>query len=271
MILLYLFLALAPLTGTTFWSECYDDTFCIEAEDRDQEVDLYVRSIVAWDFTLHMDMDLENLRSQSELPVIDSFAATTRTKVASLRIKDIARSWSFQFDLKWIPGDFKARHTIGFVYQLPFDAASEFLVVQGFQGDITHQGKNAIDWDMPEGTPVRAARAGLVVDVAEDFTEGGQDPALKSRANFVKIRHDDGTIGNYVHLMPMGVSVQVGQRVNAGERIGFSGNTGYTSGPHLHFEVYSATRELGRRTIPVQFNTKQRGVTILREGFYYSR
>ena len=94
---------------------------------------------------------------------------------------------------------------------------------------------------------------------------------MKSRANFVKIRHDDGTIGHYVHLRHLGVEVSVGDGIRSGELIGYSGSTGYSSGPHLYFEVFSATRNLERRTIPVKFRTARRGVIRLEEGYYYRR
>ena len=81
------------------------------------------------------------------------------------------------------------------------------------------------------------------------YFEGRPDSALKSRANYVKIRHDDGTIGNYVHLQHDGVLVEVGDKVRTGDVIGMSGNTGFTTGPHLHFEV----RVNGDPTNPRQY------------------
>lgn len=270
MLYLLALISLLPAFGPV-WSECYEDTFCIEAEDAGNQVDVYVKSLVPWDITMALNMDLENMRPLATLPVVGSYAGRTRTKAVTLKVKDIGRSWSFRFDLQWVPGDFKARHDPGTVYELPYNPGLEFLVGQGAYGNLSHQGKYAIDWDMPVGTPVRAARSGIVIEIQECYTEGGPDPALKSRANFVKIRHEDGTIGHYVHLRHMGVEVSVGERVRAGELIGYSGDTGYSSGPHLHFEVFSATRELSRRTIPVQFRTARRGVTTLEEGRYYRR
>lgn len=270
--MLYLGLIVALLMSPgPEWSECYEDTFCIEMEDAGNRVDVYVKSLVPWDVTLEMDMELANLQSDQSFPVVSSVRGESRTRTLSLKVRDVGRSWSFQYDLKWVTGDYTARHNPGAVYELPFGAGTEFLVGQGFHGTKTHQRKYAIDFDLPIGTPVRAARKGTVIETEESFRKGGLDPALKSRANFVKIRHKDGTIGHYVHLRHMGVEVSVGDRVRAGQLIGYSGDTGYSSGPHLHFEVFSATRDLERRTIPVKFRTARRGVIHLQEGFYYRR
>jgi murein DD-endopeptidase MepM/ murein hydrolase activator NlpD len=87
---------------------------------------------------------------------------------------------------------------------------------------------------MPTGTPVPAAREGVVESVRseEDDRAGALE---KRRANYVRIRHADGTIGVYAHLDT--TSIRPGTRVSAGDTIGLSGNTGYSTQPHLHFHV----------------------------------
>ena len=251
--------------------DCYEETFCIETEDRGNRVDIFVRTLVDWDITLVLDIDMENMRSNVDLPITSSLGADSRIKIATLAIQEPGNGWSFAFNLKWILGDFKADHAKGTIYELPYTSGEEYVVGQGYLGDVTHQGKYAIDWDMPEGTFVRAARGGIVMETEESFTEGRPDPALKSRANFVKIRHYDGTIGNYVHLAHRSVRVDPGTTVKTGDILARSGNTGFTTGPHLHFEVYSATRELGRRTIPVEFKTRERGAVRLKQGRFYRK
>src|SRR5690606_32818975 len=90
----------------------------------------------------------------------------------------------------------------------------------------------------PEGTPVLAAREGVVMQVESNFDRAGLDrEKYGGRANFVRVVHDDGTMALYAHLKPEGVLARVGQRVRAGQQIGMSGNTGFTTGPHLHFVV----------------------------------
>ena len=95
---------------------------------------------------------------------------------------------------------------------------------------------HAIDFEVPVKTKVFAARKGVVVDLANHFERGGSDDALRHKANFVCIRHDDGNrYSRYYHLKS--VVVKVGQEVEVGTLLGYSGNTGYTFGPHLHFDI----------------------------------
>ena len=76
---------------------------------------------------------------------------------------------------------------------------------------------------------------------------------LDASGNFVRVRHDDGSEAVYLHLKQGSVSVRVGQRVAVGSPLALSGNTGNSSGPHLHFVVQRAT-EAGLVSIPYEFN-----------------
>ncbi|CAM9669394.1 unnamed protein product, partial [Discosporangium mesarthrocarpum] len=111
--------------------------------------------------------------------------------------------------------------------------------IQGNNTHGTHKGSlaYAFDFKLREGSQVLAARAGVVVAVCDHFSEGSRDKSLLPRANFVALRHVDGTYTRYMHLMFRGVLVAVGQEVGAGDLIGLSGNTGFTSSPHLHFDA----------------------------------
>ena len=126
-------------------------------------------------------------------------------------------------------------------------------VAQGWGGSFSHhddENRHAIDFAVPEGTPVLAARDGRVMQVEARFTGSGTGSADDiGRANFIRILHDDGTMALYAHLAAGGVQVDPGQRVRRGERIGTSGSTGYSGGPHLHF-VVQANRGLRLTSLP---------------------
>jgi murein DD-endopeptidase MepM/ murein hydrolase activator NlpD len=98
------------------------------------------------------------------------------------------------------------------------------------------------------------------MQIESDFDKAGLDvEKYGGRANYIRIVHDDGTMGLYAHLKPEGVLVRVGQRVKTGQRIGFSGNTGYTSGPHLHFAL-QVNRGMQLVSIPFRMTGVQTGV-----------
>ena len=138
-------------------------------------------------------------------------------------------------------------------YQYPFPwRGGPFRLSQGANGQYSHYGpKNryAMDIAMPVGTPIVAARGGVVIKTENNQTGRGEDPS----GNFVRVLHDDGTMGVYLHLKKGSVSVREGQRVVVGSPLALSGNTGNSSGPHLHFVVQRNTG-LGLVSIPYQFN-----------------
>jgi murein DD-endopeptidase MepM/ murein hydrolase activator NlpD len=156
-------------------------------------------------------------------------------------------------------GDPNARPT-PYAYRLPYRHGKTFAVLQGPHGAFSHRGSNeyAVDFDCPVATRVLAARDGIVVATNAGATGHGTTPAWFDlhRTNFVYVLHDDGTLGEYMHLAPSGVMVQPGTRVARGDEIALSGNTGFSSTPHLHFQVMTAADDgIAARSFPFRLAT----------------
>ncbi len=126
-------------------------------------------------------------------------------------------------------------------------------VQQAWGGQWSHadaENRHAVDFAADIGTPVLAARDGVVMQTEGGFDDADpDDPDAQSRANFIRILHDDGTMALYAHLRPGGVHVRVGQHVRRGQAIGLSGNTGRSTAPHLHF-VVQANRGMRLESVP---------------------
>ncbi|WP_248769469.1 M23 family metallopeptidase [Pseudomonas sp. MWU12-2345] len=139
----------------------------------------------------------------------------------------------------------------GYRYPFPW-RGGPFRLTQGPNGQYSHFGaksRYAMDIAMPVGTPIIAARGGVVIKTENDQSGGGKNPS----GNFVRVLHDDGTMGVYLHLKQGSVSVREGQRVEVGSPLALSGNTGNSTGPHLHFVVQRNTG-MGLVSIPYQFS-----------------
>jgi len=119
---------------------------------------------------------------------------------------------------------------------VPFGCGMSFPVSQTHKVG-SHLGNDAWAWDfrMPEGTPVVAALDGVVRLARGDSEEGGCDPTLAHKANYVVIAHAGNLETQYLHFTT--VSVVPGQPVRRGELLGYSGKTGWACGAHLHFKV----------------------------------
>ncbi|MEV7835181.1 M23 family metallopeptidase [Streptomyces subrutilus] len=109
------------------------------------------------------------------------------------------------------------------------------------------------DFAVPVGTPVKSAAAGTVVKAGPNG--GGDGPAY---GNAIVIKHANNTYSQYAHLSR--IQVKIGQKVRVDQKIALSGNTGNSSGPHLHFEIRT-TPNYGSAVNPVSFLRKA-GVTL---------
>lgn len=103
--------------------------------------------------------------------------------------------------------------------------------------------QHAIDYECKEGTPIKAAERGIVVFLKQDSDEGGPEKKYWFCGNRIVLKHTNGEYTAYEHLQYHGAVVHIGQKVKQGELIGYSGNTGYSFNPHLHFEVFINSEE----------------------------
>jgi murein DD-endopeptidase MepM/ murein hydrolase activator NlpD len=181
----------------------------------------------------------DNVRAQA-IPAHWMVPGNSEIKLASLRPQNAALPLRYDYQLRWQLGDPNAHHNERFAYSPPIPVNSVFTIAQGFNGSYSHAGEGnryAIDIGMPIGTAVRAARSGSVVSVKDSYSDGGNSTAYRGKTNSIYILHDDGTFGVYAHLRRGSALVRPGQHVPMGQIIAQSGNTGYTTGPHLHFAV----------------------------------
>ena len=220
---------------------CQEGLFCLSAERVDDQVLLWLDVETDKTLTLAVELDARNLEGPTK-PIRRVLAGGGRQRLASLRVSE-AGDWSLAWRYSFHPGQKRANHAPDTLYRLPYRPGETYRVIQGAEGPLSHRGPltNAIDWAMPVGTPVLAARGGEVVGLRDGAGSGGPDAALSGQENFVWIRHEDGTVGHYLHLQAGSLAVTEGQKVSPGDVIARSGNSGFSTEPHLHFHVGTPT------------------------------
>jgi murein DD-endopeptidase MepM/ murein hydrolase activator NlpD len=211
--------------------------------------------------TVYVTLSGENYASDREWPVTVIVAPYSSQPLGRVFAADKnTGGYNFLFRYSHHFGRMDAVHEAGATYRLPFQEGHSYAITQAYGGKLTsHNNREnlyAVDFAMPIGTAVLAARGGVIIDATLRHQEGGYDVRFLDKANAVAIAHDDGTVAEYAHLSPGSDVVRVGQRVVAGDLIGYSGNTGYSSGPHLHFIVSKpsvADGKVARQSVPVMF------------------
>jgi len=226
--------------------------------------------------TVELSFDeARNVRSEPPLPARIVLAPRSDTHALRIVATNPAAGFAYRFRYHYMPGDVHARADPHALYRLPFPAERRLAISQAFGGKASHGGNQnyyAVDIGMPEGTPVLAARDGVVMTVENDFFGAGLDMArYGDRANNVRIVHADGTMAVYAHLELESVRVHVGDRVRAGQLLALSGDTGYTNGPHLHFCV-QRNDDMELVSVPFEFTgprgafTPQAGMVVGGDG-----
>jgi len=209
--------------------------------------------------TIRVNAAYTNITTSKNTPKVFVLKAKTTQRYTTLKINNGKNSYSYSYS--WIRGSKDAVHDDSYVYRLPYASGTSYRISQGYNGTATHKGRSqyAIDFAMPVGTKIFAVREGIVVQTKSNSNIGGYEKKFSAHGNHVTILHSDGTFATYYHLKHHGVLVKVGQRVNRGYPIGYSGNTGYTSGPHLHLSIFKAVSARTTHTIATRF-VSQKGL-----------
>lgn len=219
-----------------------------------------------------LDLNLSNLYfSEGNKKIFVVPPRSIRFKIGEL--KPISNNPTrFSYNFRTTLGDIaQENYDTSFIYDLPFERGRRFKMFQGYNGIFSHQNDNALDFTMPEGTEVVAARDGIIVHIVQHNTESCLREECKKFNNHVIIMHSDKTFGYYGHIRYNGAKCIVGEIVERGDVIAYSGSVGWSSGPHLHFACF-----LGGFDKVRTFETKFRigngdQEEMLKEGIEYSR
>ncbi len=190
--------------------------------------------------SVKIKFELSNLRSSKGNNKVFVIPANSKNYViTNLVIINSKASHKFKYNTTTnIGNDLLNKVPKDFNYNLPFKKNEEYTIHQGYKGNLTHKGINALDFSMPIGTQILAVRSGIVIMVVQSNDRSCIQKNCAKFNNRILIYHEDGTFANYAHIKKNGSKVKVGDKVKQGQLIGLSGNVGRTSGPHLHLEIF---------------------------------
>lgn len=212
-------------------------------------------------------VNLNNTLANGETVVIPPY--TRKFPIAKLSPVKINASNEFSYTNSYNFGDATLEtFDEDYIYELPFSTGKTYRIYQGYNGKFSHSGEFSLDFDLKTGDEIRAAREGIVTEVIDHNTKGCPAISCVRLNNRILIMHRDRTFADYSHLKYRGAAVKKGDAVATGQVIGYSGNTGYSSGPHLHFSVFLNRIDGKRDFIKTKFRTSK-GIEILEEGKSY--
>ena len=260
------------LMQNTAWGECADDWLGVDEVREGGNIELRATNLKEFPITYTMRVRTRGLTSDGPKTVTGTLAGEQSHLVMVLREEEQQVDGRYRVFCEWTIGDKDANHDDDLLYRFPYADEKSYRVLQGYGSRFSHTGleKYAIDFKMDVGTPVHAARSGVVARVVESNDKGCWEDGCGKFANYMVVLHDDGTTGEYYHLQKNGALIDVGEHVSAGQKIALSGNTGHTTMPHLHFAVYRAASWGNTQSIPVQFLSSEGIVSSPRSGRRYA-
>lgn len=136
-------------------------------------------------------------------------------------------------------------------YSLPFSAKIPLKIELN---SIAHVGpyEYAVDFLMPEGSEVLAPRPGLVVKIKDDSNKGGPSKEFENDANYITLAHCN-EFSQLVHFRKDGIFAKEGEEVKEGQLLGYTGSTGWTYEPHLHFMVFKVLPDGKFQSLKIRF------------------
>ncbi|MCO6462010.1 MAG: M23 family metallopeptidase [Saprospiraceae bacterium] len=265
----YLFvLFLLSLSQT---AKCIDINVRIYHEKEEGDIIFYANNDEFCPVTIEFDFELVNMKSTrgSHFTIVIPERAK-HFLVTRLSIKNENERNGFKVKTNIGLGDNTKMIDDSYIYELPYEFGKTYKIYQGYNGRQSHEDVNALDFSMQPGDTITASRDGVVVKIEQSNTKSCSHPSCVKYNNYVLIYHADGSVADYAHIMKNGSLVNEGDTVKVGQPIALSGDVGYTSGPHLHFEVFTQTKS-GQKTIRTKFRTQTKEAELLKEGKSYTR
>ncbi|MGB5982228.1 MAG: M23 family metallopeptidase [Nonlabens sp.] len=242
------------LFGSIFFNGMEAQVYKFDYVKKSDTLNFYYKNYLAAPVTVF----LENIKKERvKVPKAKLVVMPQDSLTNIIQIPDVSANKEDDFDIsQYVKINMKYGRELDldsirdFPYELPFPKKKKYKIIQGFNGTFTHNkasSRYAVDFKIAVGDTISAARPGIVINTKDQFKEHG-GKSFRNKANQIIIYHDDGTMAFYVHFDYEGVLVELGDRVEAGQAIGISGWTGYSTTPHLHFVVRNFNT-----SIPIRF------------------
>lgn len=254
-----------------FSQQKWNLTFYNEIKNR--EISIFADNYEPMPMSAQFNFKLNNLSSTLPNNSIVVIPAKTK-KFLIAELKEIKPNAANQFSYT-VTSNFGNALQLGFdadyIYSLPFEKGRTQSIYQGYNGKFSHQNEFSLDFDLKMNSPVLAAREGIVIEVENTHNQNCPNISCAKYNNKIIIMHSDGTFADYAHLKYQGTVVKKGDFVERDQLIGYSGNTGFSSGPHLHFSVFINRIDGSRTFIETKFKTSGSESVFLEEGKNYTK
>ena len=262
---------LALLFSAAAQAACDEDWLDVSEVREGGNIELRATNQQAYPITFTLRVRARGLSLDGPTTVTQTLQGEQTQTIMVMREKEPDTGSNYRVSCEWTIGNKDANHDDDHLYLFPYEKGKSYRILQSYGSRFSHRGLEqfAIDFNMKEGTPVHAARAGIVARIEESHNIGCWEDGCGKYANYIVVLHEDGTTGEYYHLMQDGALVDVGDVVEAGQKIGLSGNTGHTTMPHLHFAVYRASTWGNTQSIPVRYLSADGIVHTPRRGGRY--
>lgn len=249
----------------------YSQSLQVFSESTSTGAIIYATNTESFPQSVKLQLELSNMTfSEKDKTMFVIPQKSEKVKIGEL-ITGSSGKTKYKYVYRNFMGNFLSKPDLNYIYDLPYENGKAFKMFQGYNGSLSHKGENALDFTMPLGTKILAAREGSVVGVVQSNTESCLREECKKYNNYVTVMHSDGSFASYLHIKYNGSAVKIGDAVKKGDVIAYSGDVGYSNGPHLHFVTFQANVE-GRKTLETRFKTgKGESNILLSEGQVYTR
>lgn len=248
-------------TSTAFFAQKYQNQLEFSKELVDNKTyNIYVKNPSKQLRSFKLTIKGKNIETKDSFFKTDTISPETKRLLTVIKKEKKKQDAIIGFNWVEAVGSLHVRKTLGHRYQLPYAKGQKFKVIQGYNELFSHNETFALDFEMPEGTPVHAIRSGQIFDIKLDGNQACEEPACERYSNYIYVLHYDGTVALYKSLMPNCTDKVIGDFINVGERIAYSGFTGQAKAPHLHVEVQILNRDLsGYKSSPIEFSISKMG------------